>query len=99
MNARYRIRTASPDDRLAVLIRESDEEGEFLVATLTGERRDMTDAALLSRFFCIPFLTLKIMIAIHFEAIRLMLRGVKYTTRPEPPAKEVSLPPPRRDAA
>ena len=30
------------------------------------------------------------MIAIHFEAIRLMLRGVKYTTRPEPPAKEVS---------
>jgi DUF1365 family protein len=99
MNARYRIRTASPDDRLAVLIRESDEEGEFLVATLTGERRDMTDAALLSRFFRIPFLTLKIMIAIHFEAIRLMLRGVKYTTRPEPPAKEVSLPPPRRDAA
>ena len=98
MNARYRIRTATPDDRLAVLIRESDEEGEFLVATLTGERRDMTDAALLSRFFCIPFLTLKIMIAIHFEAIRLMLRGVKYTTRPEPPAKEVSLPPPRRDA-
>ena len=99
MNARYRIRTASPDDRLAVLIRESDEEGEFLVATLTGERRDMTDAALLSRFFRIPFLTLKIMIAIHFEAIRLMLRGVKYTTRPEPPAKEVSPPPPRRDAA
>jgi DUF1365 family protein len=99
MNAKYRIRTTSPDDRLAVLIRESDDEGEFLVATLTGDRRDMTDAALLGRFFRIPFLTLKIMVAIHFEAIRLMLRGVKYTTRPEPPAEEVSLPPPRRDAA
>ena len=99
MSAQYRIRTKSPDDRLAVLIRESDDKGEFLVATLTGDRRDMTDAALLSRFFRIPFLTLKIMVAIHFEAIRLMLRGVKYTTRPEPPAEEVSLPPPRRDSA
>ncbi len=99
MNARYRIRTTAPDDRLAVLIRESDDEGEFLVATLTGERRDLTDAALLGRFIRIPFLTLKIIVAIHFEAIRLMLRGVKYTTRPEPPAEEVSLPPPYRDAA
>ena len=40
----------------------------------------MTDAALLSRFFCIPFLTLKIMIAIQ-QAIRLMLR------RNTPPAR------------
>ena len=99
MNAQYRIRTTAPDDRLAVLIRESDDEGEFLVATLTGERRDLTDAALLGRFIRIPFLTLKIIVAIHFEAIRLMLRGVKYTTRPEPPAEEVSLPPPYRDTA
>ena len=99
MNARYRIRTSSPDDRLAVLIRESDDEGEFLVATLTGDRREMTDAALLGQFFRIPFLTLKIMAAIHFEAIRLMFRGVKYTRRPEPPKHEVSLPPSRGDAA
>ena len=99
MNARYRIRTAAPDERLAVLIRESDDDGEFLVATLTGDRRDLTDRALLGRFFRIPFLTLKIMAAIHFEAIRLMLRGVKYTRRPEPPAEEVSLPERRRDAA
>mgnify|MGYP007000050123 len=35
--------------------------------------------------------------AIHFEAIRLILRGVKYNIRPEPPTEEVSLPPIRRD--
>lgn len=101
MDARYRIRTASPDDSLAVLIRESDAEGEFLVATLTGDRRAMTDGALIRQFLRVPFMTLKVIVAIHWQAIRLMLRGVKYTNRPEPPAEGVSTPPHpiRRDAA
>lgn len=104
MDARYRIRTASPDDTLAVLIRESDDEGEFLVATLTGERRAMTDGALVRQFLRVPFMSLKVIVAIHWQAIRLMLRGVKYTNRPEPPADGVSTPPhparpARKDAA
>ena len=101
MDARYRIRTASPDDNLAVLIRESDDQGEFLVATLTGERREMTDAALIRQFLRVPFMSLKVIVAIHWQAIRLMLRGVKYTNRPEPPEEDVSTPPhpARKDAA
>ena len=100
MDARYRIRTVSPDETLAVLIRESDDEGEFLVATLTGDRRAMTDGALIRQFLRVPFMTLKIIVAIHWQAIRLMLRGVKYNNRPEPPAEGVSTPPHpgRRDA-
>ncbi len=93
MDARYRIRTTSPDETLAVLIRESDDEGEFLVATLTGERREMTDAALIRQFLRVPFMSLKVIVAIHWQAIRLMLRGVKYTNRPEPPDQDVSTPP------
>ena len=101
MDARYRIRTTTPDDKLAVLIRESDDQGEFLVATLTGERREMTDAALIRQFLRVPFMSLKVIVAIHWQAIRLMLRGVKYTSRPEPPADGVSTPPhpARKDAA
>jgi len=98
MNAHYRIRTLSPDDRLALSIRESDPEGEFLVATLTGERREMTDRALLRQFLRVPFMSFKIIAAIHWQAIRLMLRGVKYTNRPEPPPDDVSGPLRKRDA-
>jgi DUF1365 family protein len=101
MDARYRIRTTSPDESLAVLIRESDDDGEFLVATLTGERRVMTDGALIRQFLRVPFMSLKVIVAIHWQAIRLMLRGVKYTNRPQPPAEGVSTPPhpARKDAA
>lgn len=93
MDARYSIRTTSPDESLAVLIRESDDDGEFLVATLTGERRVMTDGALIRQFLRVPFMSLKVIVAIHWQAIRLMLRGVKYTNRPQPPAEGVSTPP------
>lgn len=99
MNARYRIRTVLPDGKLALSIRESDPDGEFLVATLTGDRRDMTDRALMRQFFRVPFMSFKIIAAIHWQAIRLMLRGVKYTARPEPPVDDVSLPLNRKDAA
>ena len=101
MDARYRIRTTSPDESLAVLIRESDDDDEFLVATLTGERRVMTDGALIRQFLRVPFMSLKVIVAIHWQAIRLMLRGVKYTNRPQPPAEGVSTPPhpARKDAA
>lgn len=101
MDARYRIRTVSPDETLAVLIREFDDEGEFLVATLTGERRAMTDTALIRQFLRVPFMSLKVIVSIHWQAIRLILRGVKYNNRPEPPAESVSMPahPPRKDVA
>ena len=61
----------------------------------------MTDGALIRQFLRVPFMSLKVIIAIHWQAIRLMLRGVKYTNRPEPPAEGVSTPPhpARKDAA
>ena len=98
MNARYRLRVASPSDTLAVLIRESDDEGEFLVATLTGTRRAMTDSALLRLFFTVPLMSLKIIAAIHWHAAKLILRGVKFHRRPPPPPSEVSMPANRRES-
>ena len=99
MQARYRIRTAAPDDRLAVLIRESDDEGEFLVATLTGDRRDMTDRTLLRLFFAVPLMTFKVIGAIHWEAVKSLIAGVPFHRRPEPPDTEVTRPADRKTAA
>ena len=80
----------SPDDRLQ--LDQGRTKRRFLVVPQTGERR--YDGCGIARpVLWLPFLTLKIMIAIHFEAIRLMLQGVKPAG--EPPAKRCS-PPPRR---
>ena len=99
MSARYRIRLDAPKEQLGVLIRESDEQGEFLIATLTGTRRTFSDGATLRLFFAMPLLTLKVIAAIHWQAVKLLIRGVPFHRRPPPPPSEVTLPASGRDAA
>ena len=38
---------------------------------------ELTDAALLRLFLRYPLMTLKVVVAIHFEAVRLMLKGIR----------------------
>jgi DUF1365 family protein len=48
-----------------------------------------SDRALLHAFFRYPLLTAKVMGAIHWEALRLWIKGAKYHPRPAPPADAV----------
>jgi hypothetical protein len=82
MDMRYDFRVHGPDERLAVGIRASTSEGPILNAVMAGERQDLTDRNLLRVFFAIPAITLKVMAAIHWEALRLWLKGVRLQPRP-----------------
>jgi hypothetical protein len=42
----------------------------------------LTTAALLRSFFCLPPVTLKIVAAIHWEELRLWLKGARLVPRP-----------------
>lgn len=90
MASTYRFRLAVPDERLSVMIRQTVPEGELLVATLTGERRPFTDASLLRAVAAHPLMTAKVIAAIHWEALRLWLKGATFHRRAPPPAHDVS---------
>jgi uncharacterized protein len=84
MAMRYHFRVSSPGDSVKLRILESDHEGPLLAATFSGRRRTLSTAALLRSFFALPLVTLKIVAAIHWEALRLWLKGVRpvpYPTR------------------
>ena len=83
MDCTYRFRLNAPDERLAVLIRQTDPKGELLVATLTGTRRPLDDRQLLGAFLRHPLMTLKVIAAIHWEALRLWLKGARLVPRPD----------------
>lgn len=87
----YRFRVGVPEDRLAVLIREDAADGELLVASQTGRRVAWTDRNLLRAFVRYPLLTLKVVGAIHWEALRLWLKGARYHARPAAPAIPVEI--------
>lgn len=93
MAGRYRFRLHEPGARLSLLIREELPEGEVLVATQTGRRRPLGDGALARLFLALPLMTLKVIAAIHWQALRLWLKGARFHRRPAPPARPVTLVP------
>jgi uncharacterized protein len=83
MAMRYHFRVRPPDARVQLRILETDSEGPLLAATFNGSRRALSTIQLLRAFFAFPLVTLKIMAAIHWEALRLWLKGARLAPRHE----------------
>jgi uncharacterized protein len=82
MAMRYHFRILPPGENVRLRILETDSEGPLLAATFNGRRRALTTAALLRSFAALPLVTLKIVAAIHWEALRLWLKGARPVARP-----------------
>lgn len=84
----YRFRLIPPgNDKVAVRILETDPDGPILAATFHGEAAPITDASCLRLTFGLPLMTLKVVAGIHFEAMRLWFKGIRFFSRPpRPPA-------------
>lgn len=88
MPMRYQFRITPPEASVKLRILETDAEGPLLAATFFGERRALNSAALLRACAAFPLLTFKIIAAIHWEALRLWLKGLPLVPRPaRAPAK------------
>ena len=83
MAMRYYFRVTPPKDHIKLRILETDSEGPLLSATFSGRRRHLTSKELLRSFFSLPLVTLKIVAAIHWEALRLWLKGLRLVPRPD----------------
>jgi uncharacterized protein len=83
MAMRYHFRISPPDDCVRLRILETDREGPLLAATFSGQRWALTTTALLRSFVALPLVTVKIVAAIQWEALRLWLKGVRLVPRPD----------------
>lgn len=90
MDLAYHFRLTTPAERVAVGIGASKGGERVLNACLTGLRRELTDGALLRVFVAIPLITAKVTLAIHWEALRLWLKGMRMRTRPAAPARNAT---------
>jgi len=91
MDMTYEFRIALPDERVNLAIRTVDQDGLLLAAALTGDRVALTDAALLRALLAYPLLTLKVIGAIHWQALRMWLKGFRLHGRPNPPPVPVTI--------
>ncbi len=73
----YGLRVSTPGDDVAVGVSLTTLEGPLLNAYFSGKRKALNNATLLKVFFGLPLMTVKIMAAIHWEALKLWAKGLK----------------------
>jgi uncharacterized protein len=81
MATRYHFRIVPPGSGVRLRILETDRNGPLLAATFSGTRRTLTTFALAQSFVALPLVTLKIVAAIHWQALRLWLKGIRLVAR------------------
>jgi len=91
MDQTYRFTIRAPGERLAIRIRQRDASGPWLIATQNGTRRPLSDKEILRQWLGHPMMTAKVILAIHWQALKLWLRGAKFRPYrgpyPEPSAR------------
>lgn len=93
MDQTYRFTIRAPDARLAIRIRQHDKEGDWLIATQNGLRRPMTDRTLARLIFTHPLAAFKVIGAIHWQALKLWIKGARFHRYP---GAAEAVPPPTR---
>jgi DUF1365 family protein len=76
-NCGYHFRVTPPGSTVAIVIEESEAGAPILTASFAGARTTLSDRSLLKMLLVYPLMTLKVVVGIHYEAVRLMLKGVK----------------------
>lgn len=85
MDMRYDFALKPPGESVSLTVTGSDAEGKLIVASFTGKRRALSDGALFGLFFGLPLLTLRVVAGIHWEALKLWMKGIGIRRHPEPP--------------
>ena len=81
MKTFYNFRLINPGKNLNIFIKQRDNEGTLLTACQVGKKIEMSSKNLLIQFLKHPLMSFKVILAIHFEALRLWMKGVKHVKR------------------
>jgi DUF1365 family protein len=82
MQGGYRFALTAPGDKLTVSIQYGAAEGKRLTATMRLETVPWSDRSLLRLLLQMPFAPMKVMLAIHWQAVKLFIRGAKFHRTP-----------------
>ncbi|MEM6382346.1 MAG: DUF1365 domain-containing protein [Pseudomonadota bacterium] len=87
MDMRYHFNLKPPGESITIRILEHDPEGPILAASFHGDAVPVTTRTLLKQAMRVPLQTAKVVGAIHYEALRLWLKGIRLRHRPPAPPR------------
>lgn len=87
----YRFRFSQKDSKLAIWIDYHDaENNRQLLTSLIGSLKPLTGKSLQNAFWKHPLVTLKTIALIHWQALKLFTKGIKYNNKPEQKEERIS---------
>jgi len=90
VNGRYHFHIKDPAEKLYLHIHQTDADAPILDAWVRGSRMMMSDRNLLASLARFPLLMLKVIAGIHWEALKLLIKGIKLTRRSAAPDHDVT---------
>lgn len=82
LDMRYRWQLTQPGDNLLIHIENEQDEHKIFDATLVLHRRELSGVSLAGALLRFPFITVKIVVSIYFEALRLWLKRIPVFQHP-----------------
>ncbi|MFC1563633.1 DUF1365 domain-containing protein [candidate division KSB1 bacterium] len=83
MNHRYKWSFTVPGKSLTVHMENHTRGKKYFDATLTLKRKPLTKSNLRKTVFAFPFMTLKVVAAIYWQALKLKLKGAPFFEHPQ----------------
>jgi DUF1365 family protein len=90
IDGRYRFRFRLEAERVHVDVNYYDGEGLVLATSVGGRREPLSDRSVLRRFAAHPTMTLAVIARIHWQALLLWRKRIRFHAKPAPPAELVS---------
>ena len=81
MECKYYFKILIPENKLSVIINQSDDTGKLLYASQDGIKKKLNSKNLIISYITHPLMTFKIIGAIHYEALKLWLKGIKFVKK------------------
>ncbi|HCX14949.1 MAG TPA: DUF1365 domain-containing protein [Rhodospirillaceae bacterium] len=91
MDMTYNFRIRPPSDDISVAIHETNRDGAILDASFSGIRKAISSAKLIKTLARFPLMPIKVIGGIHWEALKLWVKGVPLVHHTEPPANPVTM--------
>ena len=89
VDGRYSFHVIRPDDELTVGVALKTDDAPLIRTHFKGHRNKLTDRALMKVFCAYPLMTLKVVAAIHWEALKIWRKGMRINTCPDAPEAKI----------
>jgi len=91
VSGEYRFTLNPGEDGMGLVVENMSPDGRLHVASLSLLPKPLTTPAILKWLVAMPISGLGVMVAIHWQALRLLMKGARYRDKPEQSAQRTTL--------